>query len=354
MTDENAAVLDRRRWDHDASQALLPARHKPWPLSLILVDLDRFKDINDLYGHPAGDAVLRAAATALRHHSGERGIVGRYGGHTGDEFLILLPDTNLEAALAVARSIQVHISSLSVPAMTSCESAVTITGWTVSMGVAASTDLIPGDLSELLLECDVALRDAKRSGGNQICIAGSQAATSHHERNPTVEEVRQLADGEVRIPLTRLPTGNPLHSPFTRAVARVGSPTSRRPHRRTRPTRPYRTMNSLRQWLPTWIPPAGRREAIATGLWWDVIRTSAEIGYQVLDVLRHQIRCTPGPVIADLEGREPHLYFLVRRSTAHHWSAPGSRALGKGWFIVVPSHSPHRPSWPTLDCPALS
>ncbi|MFE2181076.1 GGDEF domain-containing protein [Streptomyces sp. NPDC059455] len=203
MTDELTGVLDRRRWDHDASQALLQARHKPWPLSLILVDLDRFKDINDLYGHPAGDAVLRAAATALRHHSGERGIVGRYGGHTGDEFLILLPDTNLEAALAVARSIQVHISSLSVPAMTSCESAVTITGWTVSMGVAACTDLIPGDLSELLLECDVALRDAKRSGGNQICIAGSQAAASHRERDPRVEEVHQLADGEVCIPLTR-------------------------------------------------------------------------------------------------------------------------------------------------------
>ncbi|RLV78525.1 hypothetical protein D3C57_109110 [Streptomyces rapamycinicus NRRL 5491] len=113
-------------------------------------------------------------------------------------------------------------------------------------------------------------------------------------------------------------------------------------------------MNSLRQWLPTWIPPTGRREAIATGLWWDAIRTSAEIGYQVLEVLRHQIRCTPGPVIADLEGREPHLYFLVRRSTAHHWSAPGSRALGKGWFVVVPSHSltaPPGPHWTVPPCP---
>ncbi|GAA0927612.1 hypothetical protein GCM10009574_058310 [Streptomyces asiaticus] len=113
-------------------------------------------------------------------------------------------------------------------------------------------------------------------------------------------------------------------------------------------------MNGIRQWLPTWIPRAGRREAIATGLWWDAIRTSAEIGYQVLDVLRHQIRCTPGLVIADLEGREPHLYFLVRRSTAAHWSAPGSRALGKGWFLVVPSPShtaPPGPYWAVPPCP---
>lgn len=203
LTDELTGVLDRRRWNHDASQALLQARRRPWPLALILVDLDRFKDINDLYGHPAGDAVLRAAATALRQHSGERGIVGRYGGHTGDEFLILLPDTNLEGALAVAQNIQVHIGSLSVHAMASCDSAVTIAGWTVSMGVAACTDLIPGDLSELLLECDVALRDAKRSGGNQICIAGSQAPRSRGGRNPAVEEVHQLADGEVCIPLAR-------------------------------------------------------------------------------------------------------------------------------------------------------
>ncbi|MEU0924566.1 GGDEF domain-containing protein [Streptomyces malaysiensis] len=203
MTDELTGVLDRRRWDHDASQALLQARHKPWPLALILVDLDRFKDINDLYGHPAGDAVLRATATALRHHSGERGIVGRYGGHTGDEFLILLPDTNLDGALAIAQSIQVHISRLSVQAMTSCDSAVTITGQTVSMGVAACTDLIPGDLSDLLLECDVALRDAKRSGGNQICVAGSQAAVPQRGRSPAVDAVHQLADGDVCIPLAR-------------------------------------------------------------------------------------------------------------------------------------------------------
>ncbi|WP_275560550.1 GGDEF domain-containing protein [Streptomyces sp. 5-6(2022)] len=203
LTDELTGVLDRRRWNHDASQALLQARHRPWPLALILVDLDRFKDINDLYGHPAGDAVLRAAATALRQHSGERGIVGRYGGHTGDEFLILLPDTNLDGALAVAQNIQVHISSLSVQAMTSCDSAVTITGQTVSMGVAACTDLIPGDLSELLLECDVALRDAKRSGGNQTCVAGSPAALSHHGRSPVVDEVHRLADGDVCIPLAR-------------------------------------------------------------------------------------------------------------------------------------------------------
>ncbi len=124
----------------------------------------------------------------------------------------LLPDTNLEGALAVAQNIQVHISSLSVHAMARCDSAVTIAGWTVSMGVAACTDLIPDDLSELLLECDVALRDAKRSGGNQICIAGSQAPTSHNRHYPAAEEVHQMADGEVCIPLDRYLRATPCTS----------------------------------------------------------------------------------------------------------------------------------------------
>lgn len=122
-------------------------------------------------------------------------------------------------------------------------------------------------------------------------------------------------------------------------------------------------MNSLGRWpppVPTWLPQRGRREAMVAGLWWDAIRIPAEIGFQVIDILRCQNRCAPGPVIADLEGREPCLYFLVRRSTADHWSAPGSRALGKGWFVVVPSHShttPPGPYWavpPRHDGPPLT
>ena len=115
-------------------------------LSLLLFDVDHFKEINDTYGHQAGDDVLtalcRAVATSLRDYD----ILGRYG---GDEFVVLFPQTDLRAALRVAERIEQAIAAIEVPEMAGRR--VTISGGLVTKMVRH------GDLEALLKTADEAL-----------------------------------------------------------------------------------------------------------------------------------------------------------------------------------------------------
>ncbi|MFF4508947.1 GGDEF domain-containing protein [Streptomyces sp. NPDC001401] len=169
--DTVTGTLYRHAWDRWAACTLADARRDRRSLALILADVDRFKTINDTYGHPAGDAVLRAIADVLRNGSGDAGLVGRYGGCAGDEFLILLPDLDLNRALVIARRMRDRVRGLTVNVRTQRGVNVTLTGQTVSMGIAVAADLPQGALADLLLDCDAALRQAKRSGGDQVRVA---------------------------------------------------------------------------------------------------------------------------------------------------------------------------------------
>lgn len=174
--DDLTGVLDRGAWEAEAFQALRRAGERQQQLALILADLDRFKSVNDTYGHLAGDAVLRATGAALRD-CGEA-IVGRYGGHAGDEFLILVPEAGLDRALELAGRMRKSVRALAVRARTSRTATVTLTGQTVSMGIATGvpTGSPPEALADLLLDADVALRQAKRRGGDQVLGAGFDPA----------------------------------------------------------------------------------------------------------------------------------------------------------------------------------
>ncbi len=140
---------------------LLRARRSKQPATLIMFDLDHFKTVNDRYGHLCGDAVL--AALGGRIHSMLRGgdIKCRYG---GEEFLVLLPDTPLDAALQVAESMRRELAAS--PIRWNGDS-ITVTG---SFGVAEAR---PGDLDVqgLVARADVALYDAKRAGRNLVRAA---------------------------------------------------------------------------------------------------------------------------------------------------------------------------------------
>ncbi|MFF4257952.1 GGDEF domain-containing protein [Streptomyces sp. NPDC001663] len=171
FVDAITGTLYRHAWDRWAACTLADARRDRRSLALILADVDRFKTINDTYGHPAGDAVLRAIADVLRNGSGEAGLVGRYGGCAGDEFLILLPDFDLNRALVIARRMRDRVRGLTVDVRTQRGVNVTLTGQTVSMGIAVAADLPQGALADLLLDCDAALRQAKSSGGDQVRVA---------------------------------------------------------------------------------------------------------------------------------------------------------------------------------------
>lgn len=129
-TDALTGIANRRRFDEGLNGEWLRARRARDPLALVLLDVDHFKLYNDRYGHPAGDACLRAIAEALRSCCRRAGdLIARYG---GEEFALLLPITPLVGAEVVARRALGAVEGLALPH----ESSPTAPHVTVSAGVA--------------------------------------------------------------------------------------------------------------------------------------------------------------------------------------------------------------------------
>jgi diguanylate cyclase (GGDEF)-like protein len=167
LTDALTGLANRRAFD--ARLALEHAREhrNERPLALLLVDVDYFKRYNDQYGHPAGDAALRAVADILRLSvSRITDLAARIG---GEEFAILLPETDLGGAKALAERVR---SNLQERALVHAGSSVSPC-LTVSMGIAmAGSDT----LAEFLSRADQALYRAKAEGRNRVCCDEAQAA----------------------------------------------------------------------------------------------------------------------------------------------------------------------------------
>lgn len=130
-------------------------RLRPMPFALILLDIDNFKDYNDLHGHLAGDAALGHLGQVLRRATRGNDLAFRYG---GEEFLLLLPDVDLNAALSVAERVRVAAEepSSGLPPLT------------VSAGVALCDPADGRDPEPLLRRADTALYLAKRAGRNRV------------------------------------------------------------------------------------------------------------------------------------------------------------------------------------------
>jgi diguanylate cyclase (GGDEF)-like protein len=131
------------------------------PIGVIMADLDHFKQINDTHGHPAGDAVLREAATRLKAVLRGYDALGRYG---GEEFMLVLPSCNAEHAAEVAERARRAVAD--TPVIT----AGTIVPISASFGVAAAVGSTL-DLDEVIRAADAALYRAKRAGRNRVDIA---------------------------------------------------------------------------------------------------------------------------------------------------------------------------------------
>jgi diguanylate cyclase (GGDEF)-like protein len=130
-------------------------------LSVVLCDLDHFKEVNDTFGHLAGDAVLREGAAVLRRCLRSTDILGRYG---GEEFLAVLPQVDLESARQAAERLRLGLEGARVRLPTGSELRIT-----ASFGVASRDDL-PGLLTTDLLVslADRRLYEAKAAGRNCI------------------------------------------------------------------------------------------------------------------------------------------------------------------------------------------
>jgi diguanylate cyclase (GGDEF)-like protein/PAS domain S-box-containing protein len=156
--DHLTGLSNRRAFFEAASLELVRRQRAPRPVSLIMLDADHFKAINDEHGHPAGDAVLRQLAASIKSVCRQVDVLARVG---GEEFAAILPSVNLADAMAVAERLRAHVqmaSTLYEGRTISC---------TVSIGVATMDDTLAG-VDDLIKRADQALYAAKRLGRNHV------------------------------------------------------------------------------------------------------------------------------------------------------------------------------------------
>lgn len=157
-TDDLSGLGNRRAVYERGVDAINLAKNQRLPLSLIIMDLDHFKKVNDQFGHLVGDRIIRSVAQIILRLVRSSHIQGRIG---GEEFAILLPDTELKGALELAESVRHEVANISV---VENEKLVSITA---SFGVTALSD--PNDdINSLVKRCDDALYNAKNQGRNRV------------------------------------------------------------------------------------------------------------------------------------------------------------------------------------------
>jgi diguanylate cyclase (GGDEF)-like protein len=158
--DAKTGLLNAATWEREAAAEVARAVRTFSPLAVVLLDLDRFKHINDTHGHLVGDDVLRNIAGSLSDVLREYDLAGRFG---GEEFVLLLPQTRAPDALRIAERVRAHIARLPISAPGGERVPVT-----VSIGVAALDSGTNRGLPELLAAADAALYRAKASGRDQV------------------------------------------------------------------------------------------------------------------------------------------------------------------------------------------
>ena len=169
--DELTGILNRAAIRDVLRRALDHATREPSSVSVVLCDVDRFKSVNDAYGHPVGDSVLRGVAKRVGAGLRPYNVLGRYG---GEEFLIVLPGCSLLEAFGVAERARASVCCEAI------ETSVGLLPITTSFGVATRT----GDarnLDELISDADQALYRAKEAGRN--CVEGPSGSVSAEKWN---------------------------------------------------------------------------------------------------------------------------------------------------------------------------
>jgi diguanylate cyclase (GGDEF)-like protein len=162
QTDSLTGLLNRRAFEEILARELLRSNRAGNPVAVLLVDIDRFKQVNDRWGHQAGDEVIRRVADALRMCMRPSDALSRFG---GEEFMILLRDVTTEQSGEIAGRLRAEVAGL-----TDLPGEVHLT---VSIGVAASH---PFDTPhELLRRCDEAMYRSKRGGRNLVTVDRSAA-----------------------------------------------------------------------------------------------------------------------------------------------------------------------------------
>lgn len=158
-------LANRRCFDDTLHAEWQRALRNHQPLSLLMVDVDNFKQYNDAYGHLGGDECLQRIAGAVSSEMRTNDLVARYG---GEEFAVILPNQSLKGAAIVAERIRCRVEQLRLPNLGSKQHVVT-----VSIGAATALAAPETDPSQLVATADSALYRAKHMGRNRISLPGA-------------------------------------------------------------------------------------------------------------------------------------------------------------------------------------
>jgi diguanylate cyclase (GGDEF)-like protein len=187
-TDALTGLPNNRNVQDTVKRMVAQASRMVSPLAALALDLDHFKQINDSYGHPIGDAVLAAVGSTLQATVREGDFVGRAG---GEEFLILLPNTTTDGAQQVAETIRAAVAAIAIPQV---EQPIT-----ASLGIAVLPDHA-GDGTALLRHADRALYAAKEKGRNRTETFTQGTPTSDRSSRP-ISPATELVDSSAPAPL---------------------------------------------------------------------------------------------------------------------------------------------------------
>ena len=161
MHDSLTGLLNRRAIEEYAEAEFSMAGRKERALSVILLDIDHFKNVNDRFGHKFGDHTLQQVAKILTEDLRNYDRIGRWG---GEEFILILPDTQLVDAATVAERVRIQMAELQI----SLENGETFSV-NISLGAACTTGKF-SSLTKLIDAADQALYQAKQTGRNRVCI----------------------------------------------------------------------------------------------------------------------------------------------------------------------------------------
>ncbi len=185
VTDPLTGIYNKRHFNESLHKELERTRRSRQPTSLIMLDIDHFKSINDQHGHLAGDKVLQALANTLKHTIRLIDIPCRYG---GEEFALILPSTPLVTAIQVAERLHQAIQQAEIAI--DDDHALQITA---SLGVSSFDALDKADGEQLIARADQQLYQAKATGRNRVCaetttMAGAQAQLTPEEKGALFDE----------------------------------------------------------------------------------------------------------------------------------------------------------------------
>lgn len=177
VRDELTGIYNRRHFQQVLQMEWKRATRFKRPLSLLMIDIDHFKEFNDSFGHPHGDKVLKLIATLLSKNLREVDTIARFG---GEEFVVLLPDTDRDGAMVVGEKLRrlVEIERFD-------EGGRQIMPLTVSVGIA----VFPEDAKEmddLIDHADIALYEAKDGGRNRVSVYPGAAKMTTMFNRPTL------------------------------------------------------------------------------------------------------------------------------------------------------------------------